>query len=484
MYQERSFLYSNTCLTNLNIPKMPIVWNPNDSNPYKLGNVNGDRFIYEGTSFDTDKILEALENEGFYYQIDLSQINKNMDDGNPYNRAARQVLRLPMTYTISTENDWFTMNPLNKVGNKWIEKTAERPLDIPIPTRLESENTSSNNTDKQNVLNKIKNSVIKNYLEQLDSKYDELFKKLSTKADPIIGTFEKIIQENTNIKDNYTIEPSQFDRLKFVQSILSKIENSNTRTMEESVSSNIQTININKELKWLEKVLPSINKESRVKLLNKMISIGQSTNPKKTFGLFKNGITYICKYSPMGTLYHEIFHDITLSFMNTKEYNTMMEAASKKYPNIHGIALEEKLAEDFRKYTIAETYGVGSSLIKFFRKLKHLVFSLFNKEVYLDNLFYRINRGEFANKIRLKNTLSRYSEEQYTPEMQAIKDKAIANGTFMKAPNGNPTNLTERQWLHVRSKAFKNWFGDWENDAENASKVVDENGEPLVVYSY
>jgi hypothetical protein len=34
----------------------------------------------------------------------------------------------------------------------------------------------------------------------------------------------------------------------------------------------------------------------------------------------------------------------------------------------------------------------------------------------------------------------------------------------------------------VRTAAFKNWFGDWEHDPQNASKVVDENGEPRVVY--
>ena len=68
-------------------------------------------------------------------------------------------------------------------------------------------------------------------------------------------------------------------------------------------------------------------------------------------------------------------------------------------------------------------------------------------------------------------------------EMQAIKDEAIKNGTFMKAPNGKPTKLTEKQWLQVRTKNFKNWFGDWENAPENASKVVDpETGEPMVVY--
>jgi hypothetical protein len=50
------------------------------------------------------------------------------------------------------------------------------------------------------------------------------------------------------------------------------------------------------------------------------------------------------------------------------------------------------------------------------------------------------------------------------------------------APNGKPSNLTERQYAQVRTKAFIDWFGDWINDPKNASKVVDENGEPMVVY--
>ncbi|WMB15123.1 hypothetical protein [Akkermansia muciniphila] len=67
-------------------------------------------------------------------------------------------------------------------------------------------------------------------------------------------------------------------------------------------------------------------------------------------------------------------------------------------------------------------------------------------------------------------------------EKEAIKKEAVAADTFMKAPNGKDTNLTEDQWLSVRTAAFKNWFGDWEKDPQNASKVVDENGEPRVVY--
>ena len=50
------------------------------------------------------------------------------------------------------------------------------------------------------------------------------------------------------------------------------------------------------------------------------------------------------------------------------------------------------------------------------------------------------------------------------------------------APNGKSSNLTHEQGHLVRTPEFRAWFGDWENDPENASKVVDENGEPLVVY--
>jgi predicted ABC-type ATPase len=55
-------------------------------------------------------------------------------------------------------------------------------------------------------------------------------------------------------------------------------------------------------------------------------------------------------------------------------------------------------------------------------------------------------------------------------------------GTTLLAPNGRRSNLTPEQYKLVRTPEFKAWFGDWENDPENASKVVDDNGEPLVVY--
>lgn len=81
---------------------------------------------------------------------------------------------------------------------------------------------------------------------------------------------------------------------------------------------------------------------------------------------------------------------------------------------------------------------------------------------------------------------TRFSSVGITPEVRDEMDRiaatAIIDGNYMLAPNGQPTKLTADQWALVRTGNFKRWFGDWENDPDNASKVVDENGEPIVVY--
>lgn len=81
--------------------------------------------------------------------------------------------------------------------------------------------------------------------------------------------------------------------------------------------------------------------------------------------------------------------------------------------------------------------------------------------------------------LRLPNSdyMASLSEEE-----RAITEMALASGTWLKAPNGEPSRLTSRQWAQVRTAAFRDWFGDWQHDPAHASRVVDENGEPRVVY--
>ncbi len=54
------------------------------------------------------------------------------------------------------------------------------------------------------------------------------------------------------------------------------------------------------------------------------------------------------------------------------------------------------------------------------------------------------------------------AQKQY----EEVKSKYMGTPLWMKAPNGKPTNLTESQWIEVRTPNFKRWFGDWEMLAE------------------
>nr|DAJ90692.1 MAG TPA: crystallin beta/gamma motif-containing protein [Caudoviricetes sp.] len=79
-----------------------------------------------------------------------------------------------------------------------------------------------------------------------------------------------------------------------------------------------------------------------------------------------------------------------------------------------------------------------------------------------------------------------YQSAEPTAEMLQFEETAQKYGgeeAYEQAKADGKTELTYRQWVQVRTPAFKQWFGDWENDPANASKVVNEKtGEPLVVY--
>ena len=103
-------------------------------------------------------------------------------------------------------------------------------------------------------------------------------------------------------------------------------------------------------------------------------------------------------------------------------------------------------------------------------------------------------RDEFVARVRRATKEIQRSTKRAAAEYAAVEAKYRDTDAWMKAPNGEPTNLAERQWVQVRTPSFTKWFGDWEKHAraenpvgslwsdDSVSKVVDKNGEPLVVY--
>ena len=72
------------------------------------------------------------------------------------------------------------------------------------------------------------------------------------------------------------------------------------------------------------------------------------------------------------------------------------------------------------------------------------------------------NAGETAQE----KEAAQLRQEEIRTQKEAVRKQYEGTAMWMKAPNGKDTNLTEEQWLLVRTPAFKAWFGDWEAEAE------------------
>ena len=251
--------------------------------------------------------------------------------------------------------------------------------------------------------------------------------------------------------------------------------------LREKDSTSRKVWNKEKELSWLRKVLPQLSEQDRVKLINGLIQV--SENGPYAWGMFDEGIITLSDIAAEGTTYHEAFHVVFNLMLSPQEREALFEEARQRFGNKDIISLEEDMAEGFREYVMTqEDRGLGRKILDFFKNLFAKVTHWKYVKPSLNSYYRMINQGKYSRDKLGMTDQRRARQEEYTPEMQAIKDRAIANGTFMKAPNGNSTNLNEKQWLQVRTKNFINWFGDWINNPSEASKVVDENGEPLVVY--
>ncbi|WP_312602768.1 PLxRFG domain-containing protein [Acinetobacter schindleri] len=216
-------------------------------------------------------------------------------------------------------------------------------------------------------------------------------------------------------------------------------------------------------------------------------------------GFYQNGrVTLVAsnlnETSIIPTFMHELGgHGGFQNVMSEEKYADLMGIFNDMVQRKHPLALEAKrLAEretdaktqqlEYLPYllTLASTQQEMNALQK--SAIKRFIDKVVSavKAWAFDRLGINLNLNE-NDMVALAN---RMIQQQIAEPTSVENVRAQLQGTdqWMKAPNGQPTNLTEQQWLQVRTPEFKQWFGDWENSPETASKVVDENGEPQVVY--
>lgn len=277
----------------------------------------------------------------------------------------------------------------------------------------------------------------------------------------------------------------------------------------------------------------------------KIITIRPDENLNTNMAVQVNGDVITITYNPLlvvrdadkfdAIISHELLHTVTAAAVNNTQHNIANEEEQQftqeifdiikdlatnenfywdmnidinsmrgKYKYIKEFIANVMSNEELREHLSKLKYQQNNNdiaeeektsvLTKVFKSIYNYIKSFYSKDTdkeldttYLEKLTNIIQSHIDTQPSNTFSTLSQYTEGTITSEYEKELQLILLNSPRDKegrllAPNGNPTNLTERQYAQVRTKAFKDWFGDWKNDPKNASKVVDENGEPLVVY--
>lgn len=177
--------------------------------------------------------------------------------------------------------------------------------------------------------------------------------------------------------------------------------------------------NKEEELAWLKENLPNVsNKVYDSLTFLKQFGING-------YGAFYNGAIHLLESAQAGTTYHEAFHAVFNMYLSEKEASRILRAADKRYnvsskevsdmiaqvkesgidiseTEAKDLVLEEKLADDFMEYVKARSVEKNTSITgrikRFFEGLYNFITSLVNNKPTIDQLFWRINERQFANK--------------------------------------------------------------------------------------
>ncbi len=197
--------------------------------------------------------------------------------------------------------------------------------------------------------------------------------------------------------------------------------------------------------------------------------------------------------STVPTFLHELGgHAGFQNMMNQKQYNELMNQFNKLVEQGNPVALTAKmLAEreqgserqqlEYLPYLLTLSSTMKQRNVIQRNALQKLINNIVSyvKAWVFDNFGINLNLNP-DDMLALSERM--IGQIKHQSSLDLIRQKYHGTNQWMTAPNGAKTHLSEQQWLQVRTPEFKKWFGDWENDAANASQVLDENGEPKVVY--
>ena len=359
---------------------------------------------------NVDSILSTIASWEVPYQISIQDINKG-----DFNIKVGELAETNLTPGIMTSvNNWFTIQPIA------IESEEETTTTISDGGTNTPSNIEISDEDITRILSK---DIWDKLSDEIKSKIRSLDK----------NTRNNILKALKHAGGNTSrLHPKHKEKL----GIEAKHRLASTKISKDKVTQ--------KELQWLKSVYPEFSTEERLKIVEGLIKI--SGAPNWAYGMFKDGIITLSDLAARGTVYHEAFHAVTATLLSRKEVDKMFEAAKERWGNLSEDELEENLAESFREYMQynEDRYKNKSKLQKFLYKIydriKNIISKLRKKDLYLDNLFYRIKNHNLGVSLVTDSYHSPYRKvsAEFKEEMDSsssipsIKYRRVEDIEFLK----------------------------------------------------
>ena len=151
-----------------------------------------------------------------------------------------------------------------------------------------------------------------------------------------------------------------------------------------------------KELAWLNKVLPQLSESERVVVTNGLIRVAKTG--ALAWGQFSDGIITLSDIAAEGTTYHEAFHAVFHLLTEPTLRDELLQEAKRTYGDLSNSQLEEAMAEGFREYVMSQdTQSLGTKIINFFKELFAKVTNWNNLRPSLTEYYRNINEGHYSN---------------------------------------------------------------------------------------
>ena len=198
-----------------------------------------------------------------------------------------------------------------------------------------------------------------------------------------------------------------------------------------------------KELAWLNKVLPQLSENERVVVTNGLIRVAKTG--ALAWGQFSEGIITLSDIAAEGTVYHEAFHAVFHLLTEPALREELLKEARETYGDLSDMQLEEKMAEGFREYIMSkDTQSLGAKIINFFKELLAKVTNWNNLRPSLIQYYRDINGGQYSNvayKVSSLQEMKNQKNTEYSVDFNRLEPE-------LKGPL-EKKGWTEEQWNSV-----------------------------------